>query len=273
MGVSLSKFIFVLSALAVLSVVLLNYFLVGSLPADERGTFGDMFGASNALFSGLAFTGLIYTILLQMKELRAQRDELAATREELAGQKIALERQGELLEIQVFDSSFYELYKVFLSLIEQLSFRLNVGRIKDEYVYHTGRALFKYINNKALRIINRLEYEALPGKPVDDHKISEVHAVFDFIYDNDGDVFGTYVNSLRAIVGFVESSRLSDKKKYISIISSFMGEDELIFLLLYSEAHQDEVMIGILSKYDFLVKIPHTHPIALMYKDRYNFKS
>ena len=32
---------------------------------SNRGTFGDLFGAVNALFSGLAFAGLIYTIVLQ----------------------------------------------------------------------------------------------------------------------------------------------------------------------------------------------------------------
>src|SRR5687768_14058386 len=47
-----------------------------------RGQFGDMFGAVNALFSGLAFAGIIYTILLQREELEAQRKELRATRRE-----------------------------------------------------------------------------------------------------------------------------------------------------------------------------------------------
>ncbi|QDV49438.1 hypothetical protein [Gimesia fumaroli] len=31
---------------------------------EERARFGDMFGAVNTLFSGLAFAGIIYTILL-----------------------------------------------------------------------------------------------------------------------------------------------------------------------------------------------------------------
>ncbi|WCO00581.1 hypothetical protein [Psychroserpens ponticola] len=34
-----------------------------------RGQIGDMFGAVNALFSGLAFVGLIYTIFQQQKEI------------------------------------------------------------------------------------------------------------------------------------------------------------------------------------------------------------
>ena len=73
----------------------------------ERGQLGDMFGAVNALFSGLAFAGIIYTILLQrvelkaqrkelrlnMEELRLSREELQLTREELKGQKEEMQAQ------------------------------------------------------------------------------------------------------------------------------------------------------------------------------------
>ena len=50
---------------------------------SDRGTFGDLFGAVNALFSGLAFAGLIYTIVLQKKDLELQRSEIALNRAEL----------------------------------------------------------------------------------------------------------------------------------------------------------------------------------------------
>lgn len=50
----------------------------------ERGTFGDMFGSVNALFSGLAFAGLIYALFLQRTELALQREELKLTRTELS---------------------------------------------------------------------------------------------------------------------------------------------------------------------------------------------
>ena len=43
---------------------------------QERGTFGDLFGAVNALFSGLAFAALIYTIILQREEISQNREEI-----------------------------------------------------------------------------------------------------------------------------------------------------------------------------------------------------
>ncbi|WP_299156971.1 hypothetical protein [uncultured Christiangramia sp.] len=47
------------------------------------GTFGDTFGALNALFSGLALTGVIVTILIQRSELKNQRIELQLQRSEM----------------------------------------------------------------------------------------------------------------------------------------------------------------------------------------------
>ena len=46
----------------------------------EVGTFGDSYGAINALFSGMAFVGVIITIYLQKLELGEQRKEIRASR-------------------------------------------------------------------------------------------------------------------------------------------------------------------------------------------------
>lgn len=66
----------------------------------ERGTFGDMFGAVNTLFSGLAFAGIIYAIFLQHKELSLQRRELELTREELKRSAEAQEKSERALSDQ-----------------------------------------------------------------------------------------------------------------------------------------------------------------------------
>jgi hypothetical protein len=72
---------------------------------EQRGQFGDLFGAANALFSGLAFASLIYTIHLQRQELSLQRKELELTRIELSrsasaqeSSEKALAKQAEALE-------------------------------------------------------------------------------------------------------------------------------------------------------------------------------
>ncbi len=66
----------------------------------DRGLSGDMFGSVNALFSGLALAGIIYTIFLQRKELQLQRHELELTRNELKRTAEAQEKSGEALREQ-----------------------------------------------------------------------------------------------------------------------------------------------------------------------------
>ncbi len=58
-----------------------------------RGQFGDLFGAVNSLFSGLGFAGLLYTIVLQQKQLSMQREELAMQREEMRASRGELANQ------------------------------------------------------------------------------------------------------------------------------------------------------------------------------------
>ncbi len=68
---------------------------------EQRGQFGDQFGAITALFNGLAFLGLIFTIYQQHIELGLQREELAQTRNELRKAADAQEASQKALKEQV----------------------------------------------------------------------------------------------------------------------------------------------------------------------------
>jgi len=68
---------------------------------SERAAFGDSFGAINALFSGLAFAGLIYTIVLQKKDLELQRNEIMLNRIELKKTTKAQQNSEKVLIEQV----------------------------------------------------------------------------------------------------------------------------------------------------------------------------
>lgn len=88
---------------------------------DERAQFGDAYGALNALYSGLAFAGIIITLFLQREELTLQRAELRATRDELArtsraqeASSVALVQQAKAAEIAASVSAVTTLLRVIL---------------------------------------------------------------------------------------------------------------------------------------------------------------
>ena len=66
----------------------------------DHGTFGDMFGAINALFSGWAFLGVIVAIILQKKELEEQRKEIRESRIAQQASAVALADQARLSAIR-----------------------------------------------------------------------------------------------------------------------------------------------------------------------------
>ena len=63
------------------------------------GQFGDSFGAVNALFSGLAFSGLIFAIWLQSRELHTQQKTLLTQINELAATRVLLDLQKKEMEL------------------------------------------------------------------------------------------------------------------------------------------------------------------------------
>ncbi len=93
-----------------------------------RGLFGDQFGAVNSLFSGLAFAGIIVTILLQKRELRLQRQELINSREKFDEQNRTLERQR-------FENTFFRLLDLHNDITAKLDLPGVDGRKAHEYLY------------------------------------------------------------------------------------------------------------------------------------------
>ena len=91
---------------AVVAVVVAGWFISWALITwklgnpGQPGAFGDMFGAVNALFSGLAFAGVIVAILMQREELSLQRKVLVETRRELARSAEAQEEQVKVMRRQ-----------------------------------------------------------------------------------------------------------------------------------------------------------------------------
>jgi len=128
-------------------------------PIKNRGEFGDMFGAVNALFSGLAFAGLIFTIHVQRKELSLQREELrlqreeqAASREVMSQQEQALASQAQTLAVQRFETTLSALLASFSATVAGLQFEDRQGATKvgraalnalHERLYHLAAVEFR----------------------------------------------------------------------------------------------------------------------------------
>jgi hypothetical protein len=96
-------------------------------PADH-GTFGDMFGAVNALFSGWAFLGVIIAIILQRQELELQRDEL---RESRMAQQASVAAQREQLDVALFQAQIEALNHIISGLDRRIRRSEDVASLSE----------------------------------------------------------------------------------------------------------------------------------------------
>ena len=203
-----------IGAVALIFLVLwLNWYWLHNLIAhdslNDRGTFGDMFGVSTALFSGAAFVGIIVTIWMQKEELSLQRQELIDTREVLDDQAKQLESQSKTLIAQKDENTFFQMLKLHNDIVEKIQYETN-----------NGRFVFIVISDQLIKyMISESSREHLDCKTLD--TLSVIYKKF-YIYKRN--VLGGYYRLLYHILKFVSNSQLEPKKMYTNIVRAQLSE-------------------------------------------------
>ena len=228
----------------VLGVWGLTWYLLKDL--TDRGTFGDMFGATNALFSGLAFVGVIFAILLQSKELKLQRKELSFTRYELEGQKIQLEAQNMTLRKQNFENTFFALLRI------QNDITNSIDLVDENNKITKGRDCFKVFYNRLKKLWGR-NMEKFRGNS-ELERIDKTYLAFHNEYQSE---FGHYFRNMYNIVKFVDNSTVKDKRLYTNLIRAQLSSFELALLFYNSLSTMGrEKFVPLIEKYSLLKTVP-----------------
>lgn len=212
---------------------------------EKQGQFGDQFGAVNALFSGLAFAGLIFTIILQKKELALQREELSQTKDELRGQKEQLAEQNKTLKIQRFENTFFHMMELQQQIVNDLYAKEEEKRVVDErsstdtitknvIVEHTykGRDLFVYSfleskHNVQIRDNHTIQVFGLSG-------VMEMKgfSYYDKYYTST--FFDHYFRHFYRILKFIKQNEnwlsFDEQYQYSSLLRATLSRFELVWL-------------------------------------------
>lgn len=194
------------------------WLLIKCFPSYEvRGTFGDMFGAVNALFSGLAFAGLIVTLLFQKDELKLQRKELQATREEMESQRMEFEEQNKTLKRQRFENTFFNMLSLQKEIISDLFY---------EAVAVAGGPSFEVVQYRSREVFRAIYMQPFGGirSRLRETHVSELEIP---------SLLDHYFRHLYRIYKYLDTTNLIDnceRYDYACIIRSQLSEYELIML-------------------------------------------
>jgi uncharacterized membrane protein YeaQ/YmgE (transglycosylase-associated protein family) len=243
--------------LAVVAGILwLNWWL---LKGDtQRGTFGDMFGGVNALFSGAAFSVLAFTLLLQRYELKLQRVELAETRKVMEAQREQMELQAKTQQLQQFENTFFQLIKGHNDIVQAI----DIVR-KSDHLTTRGRDCFAVF-------VNRLK-KSNPGAFAGEDFGEIAHAYNDFYRDFEADL-GHYFRHLYHVLKFIDQNPQVDQKRYRAFLRAQLSAHELTLLFYNCFSHHGNHLKPLVEKYGMLKHIPPDGPVrqehALFYDKR-----
>jgi len=211
-----------------------------------RGQFGDMFGAVNSLFSGLAFAGVIIAIVLQSRELELQRQELKlnrkelkATTDQLQGQKEQMELQNENLRKQNFENTFFQMVRLHNDIIQNM-------KTAKRY-YPNGNLILRFQLTKQLeghtpppddretgaQCFIQFYYSIIKSKyweEFDSYKLTTLNAAnIEFRKGYLAEV-GHYFRNLYHIIKLFDENPIENKSTYKRIIRAQLNNYELTVL-------------------------------------------
>ncbi|MDP2037255.1 MAG: putative phage abortive infection protein [Ignavibacteria bacterium] len=276
---------------------------------QKRSEFGDMFGAVNALFSGLALAGLIITIRLQSKQIKKQKKDIEQVRKDSEKQNFEnvlfnlLEAQRQIIE-QVscinYNSKKIEKREVFKEIEEDIEFLYkafsnpnDIGPITEDNE-NGKRLLFlfttKYVERYWPKYFGEDDHKTKTGFALElikerklkkeKEKLKHVYLATFYCYHRQ---IGHYFRHLYHILKFIEENenltlgKTKDLEEREAIKKKFQGYADIVQSELSTSEHFVlffnglcfKNMKALLYKYQFLENLAAEHLINKKHKKMY----
>lgn len=168
----------------------------------DRGTFGEMFGAINALFTGLAFAGLIITLYIEHREYKEQNTTSKILR---------------------FENTLFSLLSIQFNITNNLYY----SEKRKNGSYRKGVDTFDFVYNEASMVLEPPHTQGMCDYIEKENKISA--------YKNAPGIesFDHYFRHLYRIFKYIDESPLindQDRYNYTCIVRAQLSESELLML-------------------------------------------
>jgi hypothetical protein len=221
----------------------------------DRGTFGDVFGAVNSFFTGLAFVGVIYSIAMQREELAIARSEMAQTKLILSEQQQNLRDQNFATRKQVFEATFFKMLDRFVALTESIDIQ------GDEKQYLKGKDAIDFLFKKLQK--RYFEVKEMPSELFGENPPSLFDRVYNHFFHDYGHEFSHYFRTLYTLLNFVEKSEVEDKAFYMKLVRAQLSDSEAALLLCnYISQNTTTRFNMIQDKYGMLKNVDMAHLIV-----------
>lgn len=142
--------------IVVLAICISYFIILHQLAFDplKKGVFGDAFGALTSLFTGMAFIGVIFSIVLQRRDLRASITEMKSSAK-------AQNKQAEILALNIRMEALKSELEYKCTLMDHSSMMLQIynprGDKHDVGKFRSYEVLWTKTNDEIVEILNRIQ--------------------------------------------------------------------------------------------------------------------
>lgn len=197
---------------------------------ETIGIFGDQFGAVNALFSGLAFAGLIYTIILQRHDLRNQRKELFLQRKELKRNREEMVAQNKTFSLQRFENTFFNMMELQQQIVNNLEITIPRSyQIRNNFQVHDKESI-TYKGREVFAFLYKVLKSNLRDSGLEGFSNSKTRSILDHYFRH----FYTILRYIDQTEAFADSQGTShpskEKYQYAKILRATLSRYELVLL-------------------------------------------
>ncbi len=217
------------------------YYVVAQLeaispkPVPDANSFGDLYGALNTLFSGLAFLGVIISIWFQSEELND-------TRREISKQTALFSTQNDAMDKQSFENTFFQLLGLNNEIIKMASVDITfTDKLDNKQSFKgDGRAAFKELS---------LYFFVYKEKSADNWA-----GAYEKFHSEVDDILGHYFRSIYQTLKLIDNAPFSyiEKKEYANMLRAQMSKYELGLLFYNCICKLGNIKFKpLLEKYEF----------------------
>lgn len=221
-----------------------NWYFGGTM--QDRGTFGDMFGVANSLFTGIALAVIIYGATLQRHEIKLLRNDIERSKSLVEQQQELARSQIKAQEKQIFEATFFQLLSAFSRILTSMDLTE-----KDEPDVR-GADVFSVF-------IDRIYSKNAWRDPKHRKSTSEC---FEDFWEVNGNELGHYFRMLYNVFKFIDQSKIEDKKFYSNLVRAQISNDELIIIYLNGLSTRGEKFKPLIEKYSILKHVDQSNELV-----------
>ncbi|SMP02749.1 putative phage abortive infection protein [Shimia sagamensis] len=210
----------------------------------------------------LAFLWIIVTVMLQSKELAAQREELRLTRIEMSEQKEATQELANTANRQNFDNFVFEMIASLNSIVGNLDIQ---ERGENKPILYKGRDCFGFF------------YRQVRERPTGDRLFSRAETVDETLVRYDS-MFNKHSSGLSQYFRYVYNMlRVLDEApevqpKHRKLVRSLFSDDELLVLFYNALTERGKNFVPYIESFELFDNLPLNRLASSAHRDSFTLK-